>query len=498
MKSRTSIWVSAVALVALGQPIQSPAQHTRYKLIDIGTLGGPSAHGPGNGPGSQLLNNGSVVVGTADTSTQDPNCGCFVPHGFRWQDGVLADLGVLSGGEFSGANAINARGWIAGFSQNREIDPVSGDPVGHAVLWTDDGMIDLGTLGAGVQSAASYVKDGGQVVGNATIDITSDPFAFSGLGPFSSPSHVFTWKNGVMQDLGTLGGPDSFAAGGCNNQRDDLVAGTSFVSSTPNSDTGLPTADPFLWENGKMKDLGNLGGTFGFAQCANDAGQVIGQSSLTGDVGCDPSDPFDTCDEHAFFWDHEALKDLGTLGGSFSVAFWLNEKGEAVGGATTTDDESFHATVWRNGRTIDLGTLDGDCFSIAWAINSKSQIVGQSFNCDTNTSETVLWENGSIFDLNVASEVEPLNINDRGEITGVDLPNGCDDSDSCGRAFLLIPCDNTTICEADTGASAALGHGAVSTKSTISNLRTPTERIAAWRAHLSQRYRIPGLPMKVR
>jgi len=36
-------------LAALALPIQLAAQHTRYRLIDIGTLGGPSAHGPGNG-----------------------------------------------------------------------------------------------------------------------------------------------------------------------------------------------------------------------------------------------------------------------------------------------------------------------------------------------------------------------------------------------------------------------------------------------------------------
>jgi probable HAF family extracellular repeat protein len=282
MKSKpTPFAVSILLLAELAIPFRLAAQHPQYKLVDIGTLGGPSAHGPGNGSGSQLLSNGGVVVGTADTPTQDPNCGCFVSHGFRWQDGVLTDLGALSGGEVSGAAAINAGGWIVGFSQNGEIDPVNGGPLGRAVLWKDGGITDLGTLGTRVESAASYVKNGGQVVGNATIDTTSDPFAFSGLGPFSSPSHVFTWKNGVMRDIGTLDGPDSFAAGGCNNERDDLVAGTSFTNSSPNADTGLPTTDPFLWENGIMKGLGTLGSTYAFAKCANNRGQAIGQSSLT-------------------------------------------------------------------------------------------------------------------------------------------------------------------------------------------------------------------------
>src|SRR5262252_971848 len=234
-----------VLLAGFADPSSLPAQTVQYKLIDIGTLGGPSAYGPMIGPGSQLLNNSGTVAGTADTA--DLN---FL--GLRWQDGVLTSLDALPGGEFSIANAINARGWITGASDTGDIDPVTGGPVVHAVLWNDHGVFDLGTVGTGLLSAAWYIKDSGQVVGNATVDTTTDPFSNNGIGPFGSPTHVFTWKNGSVSDLGTLGGPDSFAAPGCNNQRDDLVAGSSFLSSTPNADTGLPTLDPFLSNSGTM------------------------------------------------------------------------------------------------------------------------------------------------------------------------------------------------------------------------------------------------------
>jgi len=149
-----------------------------------------------------------------------------------------------------------------------------------------------------------------------------------------------------------------------------------------------------------MLGIPTLGGTFAGAQCANNQGQVIGQSNLAGDVGCTGS--LDFCAQHAFSWDHGRLTDLGTLGRRFSVAIWLNNEGEAVGGSTTTNDESFHATLWRNGQITDLGTLDGDCFSIALAINSKNQIVGQSFPCDFSSVRAVLWEKGTIIDLNAA------------------------------------------------------------------------------------------------
>jgi probable HAF family extracellular repeat protein len=186
-----------------------------------------------------------------------------------------------------------------------------------------------------------------------------------------------------------------------------------------------------------MTDIPTLGGIFAGAQCANNQGQVIGQSNLPGDPGCNGSDP-STCDQHAFSWDHGTLSDLGTLGGSFSIAYWLNNAGEAVGGATTSGDTLFHATHWKNGVITDLGTLNGDCFSQAWAINSKGQIVGQSFNCDTGNFRTVLWDKGSIIDLNITS-TEPLNINDRGEIAGVYLPDGCQNSDLCSHAFRSGP-----------------------------------------------------------
>src|SRR5215469_9441825 len=369
MKSRKLKFAVGFLLFAeLVTPFLLVAQKTSYKLIDIGTLGGPTANGPGNGPGSSLLNNAGQVAGTADTSEPDPNApnctntDCFVSHAFRWNRGNLTDLGVLSGVNWSHGNAINARGCVTGTSTNGEIDPLN--PCGfqplcpqfHAVLWNGVEIIDLGTLG-GLVSDASYVNDGGQVVGTSTINATPDPFSFLG-----AQTHAYIWKNGVMRDLGTLGGPSSGASSGCNNQRSNLVAGGSFTDPIPipNPSTGFPTSHAFLWENGRMTDIPTLGGTLAGAQCANNQGQVIGQSNLTGDN-----------EQHAFFWDHGTLSDLGTLGGTFSMAIWLNNAGEAVGVATTSGDALFHATHWKNGVITDLGTLDGDCFSQALAINSK-------------------------------------------------------------------------------------------------------------------------------
>jgi probable HAF family extracellular repeat protein len=488
MKCKSSIVaaINVVLLATLTLPVELAAQHTRYKLIDIGTLGGPSAGGQGNGLGaSQFLTGSGTVVGGSDTSIPDPNapnCGgvdCFLSHAFRWQKGVLADLGTLPGGNFSGANWVNARGWIAGFSQTAEIDPVAGFPAGHAVLWKNSKIIDLGTLGTGIESSTLYVNNGGMVVGEATTDTTSDPFAFFGFGPFPSPTHVFTWKNGVIRDLGTLGGPDSFPSAGCDNDRDDLVAGTSFINSTSNLTTGVPTADPFLWKNGTMLDLGSLGGTAGFSQCANNQGQVTGWSNLAGDSNF-----------HPFFWDHGVITDIGTFGGDFGQPSWINEDGEVVGRADLPDNQHHHAFLWRNGVMTDLGALGTQ--STAFQINSKHQIVGAS-RIDDETVHAFLWETGGpMVDLNdlipansSLQLVVAFNINDRGEITGLGAPPGVVPfgSDVPGlRPFLLIPCKSDISCE--NNAAVALVNN-LQTKST----GTPRRRfqmLAPCRARLAQ------------
>jgi hypothetical protein len=75
MKSTNLTHINLLFLLALlVLPLQVAAQHTRYKLIDIGTFGGPASYftSPGIGPGSQVLNNRGMLAGKADLPTPDP------------------------------------------------------------------------------------------------------------------------------------------------------------------------------------------------------------------------------------------------------------------------------------------------------------------------------------------------------------------------------------------------------------------------------------------
>ncbi len=70
------------------------------------------------------------------------------------------------------------------------------------------------------------------------------------------------------------------------------------------------------------------------------------------------------------------LRDLGTLGGSVSLAFGLNDAGQVVGSSYLAGGTTSHACLWEPGQgIIDLGTLGGTQ-SEARRINNSGWIVG--------------------------------------------------------------------------------------------------------------------------
>jgi probable HAF family extracellular repeat protein len=217
--------------------------------------------------------------------------------------------------------------------------------------------------------------------------------------------------------------------------------GTSYVSFTPNPASGIPTLDPFLWDNGTMTDLGNLGGTFNVAQCTNNRGQVIGGSMLPGDLIT-----------HAFLWQKRAgMQDLGTLGGPLSEAWWINDSGDIAGSADLPAPGLHDAVIWKHGRIHDLGTVPGDPCSRAYGLNSRGQVVGFSGDCH-NTLHAFVWQDGGpMIDLNALIQpgtgyqlTNAVEISDRGEILAKAAPVGFTPNDDAdlGPLALLIPCDD--------------------------------------------------------
>jgi probable HAF family extracellular repeat protein len=452
--------ITVILLAALESPVRLAAQeqkklHHHYKLIDMGTLGGPQSYiNPPFNSVPPLSRKGMVVGGSA---TSVPTSGisdfyvCGGPngipnvfHAFAWKVDLVTDLGALPPAEenCSDAGSVNARGEVSGVSEINDVDPILGIKELRAVLWKQDKIINLGTFGGphSIAGIVGAINNRGEVVGAATNTIP-DPFSLIYqlvLSPNGTQTRAFVWRGGAMQDLGTLGGPDAWAF--FVNERGQ-IAGESYAGSTPNPVTGVPTLDPFLWQDGRMLDLGTLGGNSGSPEALNNRGQVIGYSNLAGDQTSDP-----------FLWDQGKLIDLNTstIGGSPFLVFGINDLGEIVGAASFPGNP-FDAYIWRNGVATDLGHLS-DCSSLAFAINSQGQVVGGTFSsCEGGThSRAFLWEHGQMTDLNsVVPADSPLQlveaeaINDRGEIAGNGVPKGVapGDVNSLGHVFLLIPCD---------------------------------------------------------
>jgi probable HAF family extracellular repeat protein len=446
MKSRSlALIIAVLVFTKLAAPIPLAAQeHPHYKLIDLGTFGGPQSYVYMPNNYAPVLNNQGTVAGWADTSIYpDPfspycfNPDCYVSNAFQSLNGTITDLGALSGGVSSAASWISSDGMIAGWSENGSIDhsfPVPGIPVTHAVLWKDSAITDLKTLKHGHQSVALAVNNRGQVVGAADNGKADSNAMSSDIYGWVTQTRAFLWQDDVMQDVGTLGGTDAVAL--LINDQGQIV-GASYTSSAPSAYCGANfgaslTTGAFLYENGEMKNIGSFGGTCTFPTDLNDQGEIVGISTLPGDKY-----------QHAFLW-NGSLKDLhNNIGGHNAAAIGINDGGNAVGFASLSGDQYVHAALWKQGTMIDLGTVDGDPCSNAYSLNANDQVVGVSVpGCDFNQTRAVLWEDGSIADLNTLIPPDsplylttPETINDRGEIAGVGL-----DSSGNQHAFLLIPC----------------------------------------------------------
>jgi probable HAF family extracellular repeat protein len=414
-----------------------------YKLIDLGTLGGPvglffGLTGPLNNRGMA-----STCVSTAEMDPNYPNINLyfasgpqpnFIEHAVLWQNGVLTDLGTLPGGTSSCEQWITDTGLIVGGSTNGIMDPLLGVPEVQATLWLGKKPFDLGTLG-GYESVPYSANDFGQVVGGAanTIPDAYNTGGFNFAVQAATQVHAFLWERGVMRDLGTLGdGTDSVAF-----YVNDLgqVNGISFTNNIVNATTGLPTTDPFVWQNGKMTDLGTLGGVYAIGNYMNDRGQVAGSSDLAGDQT-----------GHPFLWSKATgMQDLGTLGGVFGSAEWMNNTGEVIGFSTIPGDQGTDAFLWKNGVMTNISPTT-DTFGEAEGINDLGQIVGGAQDSQGN-GYGFLWQNGGpmvhLYDLAVPGSdliafQEATFINNRGEIAG----NGTDPAGN-DHAALMIPCDES-------------------------------------------------------
>lgn len=184
--------------------------------------------------------------------------------------------------------------------------------------------------------------------------------------------HAFLYSNGKMTDLGTLGGSQSSAFGINNGGQ---VVGWA--------DTASGNQRAFIDTNGKMLSLGSLGGN-SYAYSINDNSQVVGYSFVNGNV------------QRAFIYASGVMTAIGTLGGN-SYADEINNSGQVVGWSSLAGGAN-HAFLYSNGKLTDLGSLGGTD-SAALGINNIGQVVGWSLT-GSGSYHAFLDANGSMVDLN--------------------------------------------------------------------------------------------------
>jgi probable HAF family extracellular repeat protein len=180
-----------------------------------------------------------------------------------------------------------------------------------------------------------------------------------------------------------------------------------------------------------VKDLGTLSGTYSAAYGLNNAGQAGGVATVSNG------------NQHAFLWDRGQMSDLGTLGGSNSIAGGPNRWDELpIEAETSTTDplgENFCGfgtgltclgAIWKNRTMTPLPTLGGNN-AIAISLNDAGQVTGYAENSTHDPScpapqvldfEAVIWgPDGRI------QELRPLHgdtvglalgINDLGQVVG--------------------------------------------------------------------------------
>lgn len=246
-----------------------------------------------------------------------------------------------------------------------------------------------------------------------------------------------------------------------------MLAASAFYGQSPAAQEQKPNPARYT-----ITDLGTLGGTFSIAFDIDNAGRVAGAADV-------PSGH-----QHAFLWDRSHMTDLGTLGGLNSQAGGRAGREEwAILSETATNDplaENFcgfgtplicRAGVWRNGVMSMLPTLGGNN-AAALTLNSQGQMVGLAedgvldktcISPQKSHFQAVTWEGDQI------RKLPPL----RGDQVGMALRNN-DKDQVVGTSGL---CSNTIFGGFGLGPHAVLwDHGA---PIYLGNLGDPHTGVAA-------------------
>ena len=281
----------------------------------------------------------------------------------------------------------------------------------HAVLWEDDQIVDLGTLG-GTSGVAIDVNPRGQVVGVSTNPAGVNR-AFCGRRHNERSRHTGRPDRAREPDQPARRGRRVLEHRSRRDPRHEVV----------------PRLD---------HRLGTFGGSFSLAAGINGAGDVVGAATYADGL------------ERGTLWTHGTMLDLGALPPTYpdSRAIRINDRDQAVGWAATAPGiveqivGATHAVLWSDGQVVDLGTLGGTT-SRAYGINDGTQIVGTARTA-AGADHAFLWQDGVMTDANDLLPPDSgwtltiaFGIDQRGAFVGQGIHDGQ------RHAFLLAPSPRT-------------------------------------------------------
>lgn len=368
----------------------------------------------------------AALAGCRDEAPVTQPTEALSDQGFSLRYRIVKFTSTL-GGTSSRGSDINDRGWVAGFS-----DRANGKR--HATVWRHGSLIDLRTLG-GPHSNVQWhgLNNRGMVVGISEIaerDSLSEGWSCAPFFPSATNKicQGFVWEDGVMKALPTLGGTHGYATS--VNDLGQVVGWAETKVHDPTCDA--PQVLQFravLWEpkkNRKRELPPYPGDSASAATAINGRGQVVG---ISGE--CDVAVGRFSA-RRAVLWQNGRVRDIGNLGGtSWHTPTAISERGDVVGfsnpaGAADLEGGFIaRAFLWtRKDGIRPLGRLPGDSTSQARGINSRRQVVGVSSSAE-GASRAFFWDNGVLRNLNALAEpgfadslVSAQDIHDDGRITG--------------------------------------------------------------------------------